>query len=155
MRYSRAVLVTALLMLVVFFATALSLFANGPANAADRTKVSVTHKGAYVQPTDPALYVGTETCKTCHEDKFKSFEETRHYATEMNGKKGPAWQGCEACHGPGKAHVDGGGDKTKIFAFRAGTPMEMSARCLTCHSLGDGQINFQRSEHARSEVGCL
>ena len=28
---------------------------------------------------------------------------------------------CEGCHGPGKAHVDGGGDVTKIFRFTKAT----------------------------------
>ncbi len=108
MRYSKAVTLSALLLLVVFFATALSLVAKDPGKSADWSKVSATLKQGYVQPTDPALYVGTDTCKTCHEDKYKSFEETRHYATDLKAAKGPEWQGCEACHGPGKAHVDGG-----------------------------------------------
>ena len=82
----------------------------------------------YVRPTDPALYVGEETCKTCHEDMYKQFETTPHVATTMeaklNGYKGPEWHGCEACHGPGKEHVDGGGDKTKIFTFKDASPAE-------------------------------
>ena len=70
------------------------------------------HPEAYAQPTDPALYVGSETCKTCHEnmpaqDFFKHYEDSPHFATTLDTRKGPEWHGCEACHGPGKAHVDG------------------------------------------------
>src|SRR5271163_1798304 len=77
----------------------------------------------YERPTDPSLYVGSETCKTCHEDMpvkgfFRHFEDSPHFVTTLDTKKGPEWNGCEGCHGPGKAHVDGGGDKTKIFTFR-------------------------------------
>ena len=68
--------------------------------------------------TDPSLYVGAETCKTCHEDIFKNFETTPHFVTTLENKRGPEWQGCEACHGPGKEHVESGGDKTKIFTFK-------------------------------------
>src|SRR6476469_1971 len=63
-----------------------------------------------------ADYVGADTCKTCHEDIFKNFETTPHFKTTLT-KRGPEWQGCEACHGPGKAHVESGGDKSKIFVF--------------------------------------
>jgi cytochrome c5 len=34
-------------------------------NAAQQTKSSDQTK-AYVAPTDPGLYVGSDTCKTCH-----------------------------------------------------------------------------------------
>ena len=68
----------------------------------------------YVAPTDPGLYVGSDTCKTCHEEIYTHFATTAHFATTMDSKldsqKGVEWHGCEACHGPGKEHVDGGGD---------------------------------------------
>jgi len=89
---------------------------------------------AYVAPTDPDLYVGSDTCKACHEEIYTNFATTPHFATTMDGKldaqKGVEWHGCEACHGPGKEHVDGGGDKSKIFTFKDATPQQTSARCL-------------------------
>jgi hypothetical protein len=91
----------------------------------------------YVRPTDPSLYVGAEVCKTCHEDLYNTFATSPHFATTIDSKldaqKGPEWHGCEACHGPGKEHVEGGGDKTKIFTFKDVSPAESSARCLDCH----------------------
>src|ERR1035438_7586962 len=61
---------------------------------------------------DATEYVGSETCKTCHEDMpskgfFKNFEDSPHFVTTLDDKKRPEWHGCESCHGPGKAHVDG------------------------------------------------
>src|SRR5215468_11562434 len=81
---------------------------------------------------DPSLYVGSETCTTCHEDIYNKFETTPHWKTTFS-KKGPQWQGCEACHGPGKEHVEGGGDKSKIFIFKDASAQQASARCLDCH----------------------
>src|SRR5579864_5875663 len=86
-------------------------------------------------PVDPTQYVGSETCKTCHEDIFKNFEKTPHWKTTL-GHKGERGQGCEACHGPGKAHVEGGGDKTKIFVFAGAEPEKVSKRCMSCHEYG-------------------
>src|ERR1700739_1587199 len=103
----------------------------------DQNKNQADLRKKYVRPTDPALYVGPETYQACHDEIYKQFETTPHFPTTMVGKleahKGPEWHGCEACHGPGKEHVDGGGDKTKIFTFKDSSPQETSARCLGCH----------------------
>lgn len=113
----------------------------------------------YDPPTDPALYVGSETCKTCHDEISSRFERTPHFATVMAGKlaahEGVQWEGCEACHGPGKAHVDGGGDKTKIFTFKKASPAETSARCLNCHQSSQEHDNYGRSAHLESGVACI
>jgi DmsE family decaheme c-type cytochrome len=113
----------------------------------------------YVRSNDPALYVGSETCKTCHEDLYTGFANTPHFATTMDAKldvhKGPEWQGCEACHGPGKEHVEGGGDKTKIYTFKNASAADISARCLDCHQSSHEQSNYGRSAHLQSGVSCI
>jgi len=119
-----------------------------------------TDQKNYSRPADPALYVGSETCKTCHEDLpvkgfFKSFEDSPHFATILDMKKGPEWHGCEACHGPGKAHVDGGGDKTKIFTFKGASAQEISSRCLDCHAGGTQHMSAINSVHLRNDVSCI
>lgn len=63
-------------------------------------------------------FVGSETCKACHEDQFKGFAGTKHAKlAEVKSWKDKA-QGCESCHGSGKLHVEGGGDKSKIISFK-------------------------------------
>jgi DmsE family decaheme c-type cytochrome len=131
----------------------------GRAQQSGNKPQSARQSKTYDRPTDPALYVGAETCKTCHEDIpvkgfFKSYEDSPHYVTTLDSKKGPEWHGCEACHGPGKAHVDGGGDKTKIFTFKGASAQEISARCLDCHQYGKEHGNFARSVHLQNGVGC-
>jgi DmsE family decaheme c-type cytochrome len=72
----------------------------------------------------------------------------------LDAQKGPEWHGCEACHGPGKEHVEGGGDVTKIFTFKDVSPAEISARCLDCHQSSHEQFNYGRSVHSQSGVAC-
>lgn len=100
---------------------------------------------------DASQFVGSETCATCHEEVAKGFAGNPHNKiAEMHGKSGVT---CEGCHGAGKAHVDGGGDTTKIFNPAKASAKEVDAKCLTCHQ---GQhANFERSAHAKADVSCL
>ncbi len=68
------------------------------------------------QPIDPSQYVGAETCKTCHEDVAKGYDKGPHWKTTLAKHTGPEWQGCEACHGPGKEHAESA-DPGKIIRF--------------------------------------
>lgn len=105
-------------------------------------------------PADPSLYVGADTCKTCHEEIGKTYDHGPHWKTALN-HRGPQYLGCEACHGPGKAHVESGGDITKIVRFKSLSREESSKRCLECHEFGEEHANFLRSEHLKNNVGCI
>jgi DmsE family decaheme c-type cytochrome len=123
-------------------------------SAAQATQPSATSQSANPSGSSTSEYVGSEVCKTCHEDLAKHFERTAHFATIQDKKAAPEHQGCEACHGPGKAHVDGGGDVSKIISFKNLSTGEASKRCLTCHSHSNEHANFPRSAHAQNNVGC-
>src|SRR5262249_34755869 len=60
---------------------------------------------ASYRPADPSLYAGIDVCAACHDKQAKSYNQGPHWKTELQKSRGPEWQGCEACHGPGKAHV--------------------------------------------------
>lgn len=108
------------------------------------------------QPADkagPAQWVGSETCKGCHEAQFKNIEASPHF--RLNEKGSREFHGCESCHGAGSLHVEGGGDKTKIFTFQKVTAEEISERCLHCHQDSHERENFLRSDHARAGVSCV
>ena len=100
-----------------------------------------------------ATYVGAETCKTCHEDIYNGWEKSPHWKQTFK-EGGAAKHGCEDCHGPGSAHVEGGGDKTKIFKFEEASVKDINDRCLTCHVGGPEHMNTINSEHAKSGVSC-
>lgn len=103
-----------------------------------------------------AQYVGSETCKTCHEDQFKNVQGTSHYKVFSKSGRGEEWHGCESCHGPGSAHVDGGGDKAKIFRFSADVKAEkVTERCMSCHEKNLEHQNFNRSIHNENGVSCV
>src|SRR5262245_25438528 len=73
-------------------------------------------------------YVGSESCKACHEQQFANFSRTKHgKLAAAHSWKGET-QGCETCHGPGKLHVEGGGDKSKITAFSGLSPRSEERR---------------------------
>ena len=102
---------------------------------------------------DASQYVGSDTCATCHDDEAKSFNEGPHWKT-LNDKRGVQWHGCEACHGPGKAHAESG-DPTKIIRFPGLSKEESSRRCMQCHEFGAEHANFMRSQHLKNNVGCV
>jgi predicted CXXCH cytochrome family protein len=98
-------------------------------------------------------YVGSEACKDCHEDQFKAFSHTSHAKlTNISGWKNRV-TGCEACHGPGKAHIEEG-DPAKIISFKNKSSKQISETCLTCHAGKEERNNFRRGEHWRNDIGC-
>jgi len=121
---------------------------NSPPNSVGKSALTS-------DPQNPASgYVGSETCKACHDEIYNSFEKTPHWKTTLDTRRGASFQGCEACHGPGEAHVAGGGDKSKIFVFKGTPAKEITARCLTCHQYGEENSNFLRSAHSGNDVTC-
>jgi len=125
---------------------AVSLGAQTPQAA---TAVKALHAPA--KDAAPGAYVGGEVCATCHEEVSKKFEGNPH--TKLAAQHGTAGVNCEGCHGPGGAHVEGGGDITKIFNPAKATPKEVDAKCLGCHA--GAHPNFDRSPHAKANVSCL
>jgi len=97
-------------------------------------------------------YVGAVTCKSCHEEIYANWARTAHYKTQL--KKEAGARGCEACHGAGAEHVNGGGDKTKIFSFKTVSARNVNDRCLECHNSDDARHNFRRSDHSKANVSC-
>ena len=133
----------------------LTLLAPIAALAANKGDKSDKSEPPSAPVQDTSKYVGAETCKTCHEEIYNSWEKTPHWKTTLNKGGSAANQGCEGCHGPGADHVAGGGDKSKIFSFAGQSRQASSARCLSCHGEAHAQSHFAESAHASSEVGCL
>jgi DmsE family decaheme c-type cytochrome len=127
------------------------LCASALAAAATQAAVAPKADAAAKPAAAPSAYVGGDVCATCHAEVAKGFVDNPH--TKMAAEHGAAGVNCEGCHGPGGAHVEGGGDITKIFNPAKATPKEVDARCLSCHA--GAHPNFLRSQHAKADVSCI
>jgi DmsE family decaheme c-type cytochrome len=96
-------------------------------------------------------YAGQAVCETCHADVAKDFPNNPHsqLALEHQGHGTT----CESCHGPGQAHVEGGGDVTKIFRFEKATAKQVNKTCLSCHA--GTHPNFVHSPHGEAGLSCI
>jgi predicted CXXCH cytochrome family protein len=108
----------------------LLLASSGSLSAVTEAKAPVAEALA----ASPDDYVGSDTCKACHEDTFNSFTHTAHAKLA--------------------AHVEGSGDKSKIITFEGWTSKQISETCLECHAGREEHNNFRRGEHWRNDVGC-
>ncbi len=105
-------------------------------------------------PDNQDGYIGSDSCKDCHEDQFKNFLDTKHSKLSNIASWKDKVQGCESCHGPGKGHLEDATDKTKIISFKNKNSKEISETCLSCHAGKESHNNFRRGEHWRNDVGC-
>src|SRR4051794_23079836 len=102
-------------------------------------------------------FIGDVKCRNCHKhDKiWDNFFKDPHFKSVASAKESPDKTGCEGCHGPGKAHVDAGGDKdTVVYAFSAMKSQQIVALCLNCHKKEFSRANIKRSEHTQHDVAC-
>ena len=100
----------------------------------------------------PNTFVGTQVCSGCHKDRYDSWLLTPHRRTLAEGRDA-ATVGCESCHGPGGAHVAGGGDPTKIVKLSTVGVNQITEICLKCHKQPDVLL-FRTGAHSMSKVGC-
>ena len=149
-----------LLMAVPLFA--LATWAAQEASAAKPEAGQAKPEAAAAKPAEaPAPtgdYVGAETCSACHADEAKQFGKTA-MAAILSNKYPVEQRGCEACHGPGRKHVDavsgGEGEPAKLIYNPARhSAKENAARCLTCHQKDEARSLFHRSQHLSAKVGC-
>jgi predicted CXXCH cytochrome family protein len=101
-----------------------------------------------------ADYVGEDTCMQCHDDQARHYSKTAHARLKSDSSWKEKVVGCESCHGPGREHVEAGGDKTKIRTFEGESSKQISDTCLKCHAGREEHSNFMRGEHWRNDVGC-
>ena len=115
-------------------------------------------RGEAAAPAIPgATFVGSETCKGCHEDQFKKLDATLH--SRVLGERGRTalqQQACESCHGPGSKHLE---DQTNpAYSVRFGpksghSVADRNAVCLQCHQKGKRAF-WQGSSHELRDVSC-
>ncbi len=103
----------------------------------------------------PKTYVGSTVCAQCHFNRFESYQNSPH--SFKGDPRTPASRlECETCHGPGSAHVEGGGGRTVggMRNFGAAMPPEAkNAVCLECHTRGPVAL-WAGSTHADRKLAC-
>jgi DmsE family decaheme c-type cytochrome len=111
-------------------------------------------------PAAPAYSAkGADSCLGCHDDApLLELFKTKH--ARPHDDRGPFGHGglqCEACHGPGRAHVEAHGKQPAgIVDFgphARASPAAQNAQCLTCHQLNAAH-EWQGSVHQASNVPC-
>ncbi|MFO7767354.1 MAG: DmsE family decaheme c-type cytochrome [bacterium] len=114
-----------------------------------------------VLPWSPApgtqdQYAGTEMCAMCHPDVATAFTANSHAGATMKAGHPAGDITCEACHGPGLAHADAGGDLELVLTSFDGTEgfLVEAKTCLACHAGSREHAYDMVSEHAAAEVSC-
>jgi len=120
------------------------------------TGLAVSAQTTGTPPPAPAAalsYVGSETCKTCHEEIYNNLQKTPHFAIETGARRGWAQKSCESCHAPGSKHAE------SASADDIKNPAKLSAgdvdrTCLNCHLNEKTPVGRIASGHAKDEVAC-
>jgi DmsE family decaheme c-type cytochrome len=113
-------------------------------------------KAAAKQVTPPAVtpgavYVGEDTCVTCHDAQKKGYAESLHHRA-ADPRTPAAAQSCETCHGPGSKHV-GDPANNKLRQFSKMSSDEVNAVCTTCHTKGPHTM-WAGSTHEQRGLSC-
>lgn len=104
--------------------------------------------------TQAAGYAGSQSCIECHEHegRSKELQLTLHGKSRLKD-----WDGgtdCEACHGPGAAHVRGKGKSEGMQNPGDMSPLEVNELCVKCHD-GSQHANWQGGAHDGRGMSCL
>jgi DmsE family decaheme c-type cytochrome len=137
-RFIRGCVLAGLVMLGLYYAA--------PGYSADQKKAA-----AKPAPAEPVEFVGSDTCIKCHADKGAVLKNGPHART-FNPNAPKAGEGCEICHGSGKAHV-AESEKTKVLSQAGKMPSDVSAICTTCHDRMRFDL-WSGSQHETRNVGC-
>lgn len=106
---------------------------------------------------ESAAYIGDVTCRGCHAPTNEHYLHTLHSKTfEYNPQDDAQARNCEACHGPGSAHLASPEDPAALIGYRYNSVAPVALKndtCLQCHS-GDERIHWFGSMHDNQELAC-
>lgn len=97
-------------------------------------------------------FVGNKACADCHPTQVEEFSKSGHAQFVSNPHLPIDKQGCEACHGPGKKHLDE--NEPENIAYTKIDAKEVDAACLRCHKDTLSASHWARTEHANAGLAC-
>lgn len=129
-----------------------ALILGGSDRAADAA--GATPAPAPAAAPEAGGFVGSDSCINCHEHEGKaaSLLLTIHGKTGISDRDGGV--GCEACHGPGEAHVKGKGKTVGMLDPATMSTVEVTALCGKCHEGGEHAF-WQGGAHETRDMSCL
>jgi len=141
----------ALLLTALFCPFGLSVATEQQAKPANSQSTAQQPQSSFAGGSNPSGgYAPNDACQACHQEVWeKHFANTPHSAL-LKGDQ----HGCQSCHGPAQAHIDGGGDKTKIIRFSQLSPSQSAAICSGCHQASLETQNFSQSAHLKNGLSC-
>jgi DmsE family decaheme c-type cytochrome len=103
-------------------------------------------------------FISSDQCSACHPDLAAAIGKTvhgkillQHPRTELEK------QGCQACHGPGKAHAEDVTNPARRGPFgknTKGSVREQNAQCVACHDKGE-HLFWKGSPHELRGLACV
>jgi len=107
---------------------------------------------------DEGDFSNEKNCATCHRSSVDAFARSPH-APFMKDPHNPVdKQGCQACHGPSKRHVEHRkeeeGRYANVMSYNKAKPEEIAAACLRCHGDTMTASHWKRTSHAHAGVSC-
>jgi predicted CXXCH cytochrome family protein len=104
-------------------------------------------------------YIDDKACAECHAAYAESFERSPHALFVRDPKNPVDRQGCQACHGPGKNHVEHLEDPAHIgdfiIPYTKVKPQAVAEACLRCHQDTMKVAQWKRTHHAAADVSCV
>src|SRR5215813_10057022 len=170
------------IVIVVTFLSALTILASSRISWSMKAFANTQNSKQNHTVVEPSQYIGSDSCSECHTNQAALYAVTAHRKTNK-GDNPVDKQGCEACHGGAKKHVEfyqtaqklikDGKDaeaqalyadeekakEARMLAFGELSSTQASEVCLKCHEGTQGRseerFNFRRSEHFRHGVSCI
>ena len=100
-----------------------------------------------------SAYIGPEVCIKCHGELARAWLEVSHSQALMATDRPPELTGCEACHGPGRAHATT--NRKAMPSWDSLTRAQRNGTCLKdeCHPSVTA-ANWEGGPHDRMRMEC-
>ena len=97
-------------------------------------------------------YVGSDACRECHPDQYKSFKANskkagsyKHVKVMRKGLTDDEFKACLECHTTGYGHPGG-------FVSEEITPLMAEAGCEVCHGPGGNHVQSGEPDDIKADI---